>query len=225
MNDTDTPSGEAPILTLINEIKSKKVPPESLSVEDRRRCVEVLRAEGYTIAEIGQILRRNERTIRRDLREIRAGHALCPDPLFAERFIGNFINEAEICYARLRRIARESQASAMERLMAETSAWKVLRELLEKLQSVGHLPRMPTGVVAEIHQRIGVDPVASYEALARRLGEIERLDKEAGEDDPQKAARHRMLFDEVERGRMAARIEGLKSERPEMKEGPGDERG
>ena len=39
------------VLTLIQRIKERRVAPESLSAEDRRRCVELLRYEGYSVTE------------------------------------------------------------------------------------------------------------------------------------------------------------------------------
>ncbi|MCG8407880.1 MAG: helix-turn-helix domain-containing protein [Phycisphaerales bacterium] len=203
------PANGDPVLTLIQRIKNKQLHPRTLSAEDRRRCVEVLRAEGYGLAEIGQILQYNERTIRRDLEMVRAEHALSPDAQLAERFIGNLVREAETSMAHLRRIARETKASAMERLMAETSAWKVCRELFEKLQSVGYLPKVPTSVVADVYQHLEADPIASYDELADRLGELKRLDQETGENDPQRLDRMRTLLDEVQRGRVAAQVDRL----------------
>src|SRR5262249_46088535 len=138
-----------------------------------------------------QILKRDERTIYRDLNHIRAQHALAPDPKLAERLIGEMCQQAEISVAKLRRIARESGASAMERLMAETSAWKVYRELIDKLQSVGYLPRMPTGVVADVYQHFEADPLATYDQLRHRLEELEEVDRTSGLDDPKRAARRR----------------------------------
>ena len=40
-----------PVLALIKQIKENKVDPAVLSAEDRRRCVDVLWGEGYTVAE------------------------------------------------------------------------------------------------------------------------------------------------------------------------------
>jgi len=203
---TTTASGQddQPILTLINRIKDHQLHPQSLSTEDRRRCVEVLRSEGYNLAEIGRILQRNERTIRRDLQALRAEHALSPDPKLAEQFVGNLVKEAEASIAHLRRLARESKSSVMERLMAETSAWKVCRELIEKLQSLGYLPRMPAGVVAEVFQHTTGDPTAAYDQLTERLKELARIDEARGVEDPAPSKRRDWLMDQVQRGRQSA---------------------
>lgn len=203
---------EVPVLTLINEIKDKRISPKGLSTEDRRRCVEFLRAEGYSIAETAQILGRNERTIRRDIDHIQESHALAPDPRFAERMIGQLAHEAEVSIARLRRIAREGSCSGMERLMAEGMAWKTFREFFEKLQSVGYLPRVPTGVVAEVYQRLDAEPIAAYDQLAKELQEVVEVSKATGRLTTEQADRCMALQEEVERGRMSVRLDRLKED-------------
>ncbi|MCK6483006.1 MAG: helix-turn-helix domain-containing protein [Phycisphaerae bacterium] len=203
------PSESEPVLSLINKIKDRAIEPQHLSADDRRRCVEVLRSEGYGIAEIGQILRRNERTIYRDLEEIRSTYALAPDAHLAERLIGELRHHAETSMARLRRIARESNASAMERQMAEVAAWRVFTEYFELLQSVGYVPRVPASVVADVYQHLQADAIAGYDQLAERLRELERIEAVTSAVDPRRAIQRRMLLEEVERGRLAAKIDQL----------------
>lgn len=205
-----TPAEAEPVLALIARIKNRQLHPHTLSAEDRRRCVEVLRAEGYSQAEIAQILHRSERTIWRDLEQIKAEHALTVGPQFVETMIGDLVRQAEVSIARLRRIARESEASAMERLMAESSAWKVIRELFEKLQSAGYLPRVPQGIVAEVFQRIEADPIADYEQLAEQIEELQRVGQLTNQEDPRYQDRVRQLLDEVQRGRLSVQVERLK---------------
>lgn len=204
MTTTPADREDQPILVMISRIKDHELQPQSLSTEDRRRCVEVLRGEGYSLAEIGRILKRNERTIRRDLQALRAEHALSPDPHLAEQFIGGLVKEAEASMAHLRRLARESKASVMERLMAETSAWKVYREMIEKLQSLGYLPRMPAGVVAEIYQHSSGDPTAAYDQLTERLREIARIDDAQDGKESTPSKRRDWLMDQVQQGRQGA---------------------
>ena len=195
------------VLALIQQIKDRKLSPDTLSADDRRRCVEVLRGEGYSAPEIAQILKKNERTIYRDLDAIRAGNALTLDPQFVEKMAGETLRQAEISMTRLRRIAREAGASAMERLMAEGSAWKVHKELVELFQSLGYLPEAPKGVVADIYQHGTADPIASYEQLSAQIHRLELIDSQTGYADPQRSAKLQMLLDEMNRGRIAAQIE------------------
>ena len=108
---------------------------------------------------------------------------------------------------RLRKIARESGASAMERLMAESGAWKVHKEFIELMQSLGHLPKAATGVVADIYQHGSVDPIASYDAMAQRIHQLELNDAQTGYGDPHRAAKLSVLLDEMNRGKLAAQLE------------------
>lgn len=198
-----------PILTVIKQIKENKVDPAVLSTEDRRRCVDVLWGEGYTVPEIAQILKRGERTIFRDRTALRSAHALNVHPRFALEMAGELMRQTECSTARLRRIAREANASAMERIMAESSAIKAFVDMIGKLQSMGYLPRIPTGFVAQVVGASGGEAIATYDQLARRLEELESVDRELGLDDPERVQQRQMFREVVERGRTAAQIELL----------------
>ncbi len=223
MNAAEQPVHEdEPVLALINQIKEGQLQAKTLSAEDRRRCVEVLRGEGYSHAEIAQILQVSERTIHRDIQQIRETHALAPDATFPERMIGELCQQAEVSIARLRRIAREKNTSAMERAMAESFAWKVCRELFEKLQSVGYLPKVPQSLVAEVYQHADVDAVATYDQLASEIRELAQVDSGLGREDPDGARKRDILLDEVHRGRLSVQLERLKQGQKEAEGGSSD---
>ncbi|MCB9854661.1 MAG: hypothetical protein H6818_03160 [Phycisphaerales bacterium] len=196
---------EAPVISLIQQIKSRQIAPGSLSAEDRKRCVEFLRFEGYQTSEIAQVLGRHERTIQRDLIEIRDANAVRRDPAMVERVVGDLLHQAESSRVHLRRIAREKNTSAMERLMAEQSVWKVTKECVETLQSVGYLPKVPTGIVADVHQHVVIEPLAGYDDLERRIEKLRSLGT-AGD-----SAMIEQLRDEVQRGRLTAQIDYVAS--------------
>ncbi len=198
-----------PVLALIKQIKENKVDPAVLSAEDRRRCVDLLWGEGYTVAETAQILKRGERTIYRDRTELRAAHALHVHPEFAAQMAGELMRQAEGSTGRLRRIAREPGASAMERSMAENFAFKVFIDMIGKLQSMGYLPRVPTGVVAQVVGASGGEAIATYDQIARRLKDLDEVDRELGLEDPKERKRRQMLQEMVRRGRLAAEVDQL----------------
>ncbi len=214
-SSSNIPVEDTPVLELIKRIKNKQLQPKTIGPEDRRRCVEVLRSEGYTLAEIGQILSVSERTIQRDIEKLRQEHALAPDPQLPERMIGELVQQAEVSIARLRRIAREASASAMERLMAESLAWKVGKELFEKLQSAGYVPRVPHSVVTDVYQHLEVNPVAGYEQLAAQLQEMEQLCDGPDGVDSARSVQCRQLLDEVNRGRLSASVDQLEHQSPD----------
>lgn len=205
----ETANDSGPVLTLIKQIKENKVDPAVLSTEDRRRCVDVLWGEGYTVAETAQILQRGERTIFRDRTELRSAHALRIHPQFAPQMAGELMRQAECSISRLRRIARESAASAMERCMAENFAFKVHLDMIGKLQSLGYLPRVPTGVVAQVVGVSGGEAIATYEQLALRLEELEKVDRELGLNDPERIKRRGIIRELLDRGRSAVEIDQM----------------
>ena len=205
----DEPTNDAePVLNLIKRIKENKIDPAVLSAADRRRCVELLWGEGYTVAETAQILKRGERTIHRDREQIRTAHALQVHPQFAPQMAGELMRQAEGSAGRLRRIAREPGASAMERAMAENFAFKAFLDMIGKLQSMGYLPRVPTGVVAQVVGASG-DVIPTLEQLAHRITELDLVDQELGVRDPESQQRRRIIKELLERGRTAAEIQQL----------------
>jgi len=199
---------EEPVLSLIKQIKENKLNPKSLSAEERRRCVDVLGGEGYSIAEIAQIMQRGERTISRDRAEQRTAHALRPDPDFGPKMAGELIRQAECSMTRLRKIAREPGASAMERCMAENFAFKVFLDMQSKLQSMGYLVRIPNSVVAQV---IGAsnDIIPQLEQARQRLAELEMVDKELGITDPVQQEKRRALREIIEQGHTAAQVKHM----------------
>lgn len=209
-----------PVLAIIAKIKDKTLEPRTLSPDDRRRCVEMLYGEGYSTAEMAQILKRDERTIKRDIAAVRAANAFTPTAAFGEQMTGELLRQAEISTARLRRIARESGVSGMERLMAEAAAWKVFKEMIEKLQSLGHLPRVPTSVITTVYQQHDADPIASYDELAQRMEELKRVSRELGGNDPNRLSALEELSDRVERSRLSVQIDRLRHDESSGQGGP-----
>jgi hypothetical protein len=95
--------------------------------------------------------------------------------------------------------------------MAEQGAWKVFKDRIELLQSLGYLPKMPTGVVAEVHQHIEIEAVEGFDELKARMDRLKALPGGAPEGLDR-------LMDEVQRGRVAARIERATQQREEEAE-------
>ena len=212
-SDNQGASDPGPVLTLIRQIKENRLDPALLSTEDRQRCVDVLWSEGYSVPEIAQILQRGERTVYRDRSDLRAAHALRVHPQLAPQMAGELIRQAECSISRLRRIARESGASAMERSMAENLAFKTFVEMIGKLQSLGFLPRVPTGVVAQV-VGTSAEAIATCDQLEQRLADLERIDRESGATDPEVTEERQLLTAWVRRARLAAEVEQARGPSP-----------
>ena len=65
---------ERPVLELIRQIKSGSLDPRQLPAAERQACVKHLSAEGLSGPEIGQVLKRSDRTIARDRKAIQTGN-------------------------------------------------------------------------------------------------------------------------------------------------------
>jgi len=141
---------ERSVLLLIQEIKDGILSPKTLSKEVRQQCVKFLCSEGYAETGVARILECSERTIRRDLKEIREHSALVPDVDLAKQIVGDMFLKARTHHAYLMRLARTSSISASDKTQAELGAWRIQKELIEKLQTLGYLPLVPHKISADI---------------------------------------------------------------------------
>lgn len=171
------------VLATIRGLHAGSVQGRSLSVDDRRRLVEHLMIEGYSIADTAEILGVSERTIERDRRAVRSTNALRSDPTFIRETIGQLVMQADASAGRLKRLARERSASTTARVEAEYAAWRVQRELIALLQRLGYLPM--ASVKADLRCRVtGEDLDALTPSFEELSGEIDRLMKlRAGPSD------------------------------------------
>ncbi len=92
--------------------------------------------------------------------------------------------------------------------MAENFAFKVFTEMIDKLQSMGYLPRIPTNVVAQVVGPSG-DVIPTLDHLTHRIEELDLTDQELGVCDPENQQRRRMLKELLERGRTVAEIQRM----------------
>ena len=106
MNTEHFDNYEKSALDLLQEINSGLRDPRSLDKYSRQLCVELLTAEGYTQSQIAQILKCSEKTIFRDLKEIRQRNELAPSIEAARQFVGDFFKKAMNHHDYLTRLAR-----------------------------------------------------------------------------------------------------------------------
>ncbi len=142
---------EMPILTLLQEIQSGTVDPRDINKEIRQQVVETLTCEGSNVPQVAQILKVSDKTIRRDLFDIKDRNAFSPSVEEAKKLIGDMRMKAEAHRSYLMRLARIQNSSVSERSLAEYYSWKVTKELIEKLQSLGYLPLVPHKIAADIY--------------------------------------------------------------------------
>lgn len=177
---------EIPAVQLLQQINTGLVDPKLLDPTSRQRCIEVLVAEGYTVPNIAQVLKRSEKTIGRDLKDIQSRHALSPDVEFAKQLIGQVFQKAMNHHDHLVRLARTQGATVGEKVLAEASAWKVLKELVERLQDLGYLPSKPEQVSGDIyHHIVNEEGGESYEQVKKMITDIESTAKETDSLTPE----------------------------------------
>lgn len=189
---------EQPILALIQDIKDGRVAPETIDKDLRQQCVEVFLGEGHNISFIAQVFNKCEKTIRRDLEEIRQRNALTPNIELAKKIIGELVTYARIHRDHLMRMARTKETSVSERAQAEYYAHRVDMELTDKLQTLGYLPLKPKTIVGDFTHTLNVSEDKALDELRLQLVEVERLALEDGGLNPEIESEIRHLRSRIE---------------------------
>ncbi|MEI6092919.1 MAG: ECF-type sigma factor [bacterium] len=148
---------DEPILSLIQGVKDGRVDPSTIDKDIRIKCVEVLWLEGYKISEMAQVLKCSDKTIKRDLNEIREINAISPDVNLAKTIIGEYLLKARNSHSYLSRLARSKEGSINEKAQAEYYAHMVASDSISKLQSLGYLPNAARAVVGDIFHHYNTD--------------------------------------------------------------------
>lgn len=168
-----------PIISVIQDIKNGVLNPKTLSQDLRQRCVDFLLREGYTEEQCGQILMRDERTIRRDLEKIQKQNSLNPNADLAKQIIGDMFRKAMVHHRYLMRLARSPIASEGTKSQSEFLAWRVLKEVVEKMQTLGYLPLKPQEIVEDIFHHVADESkersISEAKAMLLEIEEAARL--------------------------------------------------
>ena len=127
------------VVDTLKKIHEGFLDPKEISISDRRVCVAYLRLEGYTQEEIAEIFKVHRQTIIRDERANRREAAKLVDEIDVKSVAGSLIAWA-----------RHLAAKAL-REKNYALAWKIQRDLVSDLQSLGYLPRSPE----QYHVQIG----------------------------------------------------------------------
>lgn len=205
-------NNEQPILTLIQQIKDGRIAPETIDKELRQQCVEIFLCEGYTVASIAQIFKKCDKTIRRDIEDMRARNAITPDIDLAKKTIGEMVVYMHTHRAYLMRLARSKDASLAEKAQAEYLAARVGLELIAKLQTLGFLPLKPQEIIADISHHVTTDNESSFGELRAQIVEIERISKESGELMPEMAKELENLKKRIEKAEIQDNVVKISSQ-------------
>lgn len=197
---------ELPILSVIQQLKDGRISPETIDKDLRQQCVEVFLAEGYSISTMAQIFQKCEKTLRRDLDEIRERNALTPNVELAKKIIGEILTYARIHRDHLMRLARSKETGVSERAQSEYYAHRVGMELVEKLQTLGYLPLKPKTIVGDFTYNMQVSDEKSFDELRIQLLEIERVALEQGGFSPELEAEVKKIRGRIEQAEIGNNI-------------------
>lgn len=210
MATNNTNDTERSAVQLLQEINSGVLDVKTLDKLSRQRCVELLIAEGYTYPQIGQVLKTSEKTIGRDVKEIRTRNELTPNVEFAKQFIGEVFQKAMNSHSFLVRLARATNTSSAEKIQAEYAAWKILKETVESLQTLGYLPLKPKEVTGDLYHHIAVEEGGeSINEVKRMLLEIENVAKDTDTYSEELAEEIKLLSVRLEKAEVAEETKKL----------------
>ena len=210
---------EQPLLSLIQEIKSGTTNPKLLPVELRQQIVETMILEGYTNSQIAQLLNRSEKTIQRDLKQIRAKNALSPSIDLAKQVIGELLMKARVHSSYLMRLARAKDGSISDKAQSEYLAWRVSKELIEKLQSLGYAPLRPQEIVGDLfHHFDDENKEKSFIEVREELNKVIEVAQECGTLTPELEQNVNNLNQKIEKAQIVHQVENLTKQSIEQKE-------
>ncbi|MDD5584340.1 MAG: hypothetical protein PHV55_04725 [Candidatus Omnitrophica bacterium] len=204
---------ERPESYYIKGIQDGTIRVSSLAKETILDVVEVLYAEGSSTVQIAQLLGRNDRSVRRYLKVIRARNAVEPSAQRAKEIVGELIQKANSSYSTLRRLAQSKDGSVGEKVQAEYAAWRVYREFVTALQSLGYLPQEPQEIVGDVfHHSMGADGGRSFLEMKESLREITQVTREAGTFDEGTAQGVKALEEKIQRAELDSEVKKLQAE-------------
>lgn len=144
VNATSNKPEDLQVVEVLQRIKDGSLNPLSLSKESRQLCVEALILEGHQVSSIASLMKKSDRTIRRDVEDIRQRNAIKTSPGFSKMLVGELLTNARNQYSRLKQLARLPEASADEKARIEFLAWRVYKELIDMLYYVGSIVKEDT---------------------------------------------------------------------------------
>lgn len=173
--------GSEPILLLIQQIREGTVSPKSISKDKRHEIVGLLFVQGQDAPTIAQFLKVCDKTVRRDLAEIREKNALSPDPKFVKIAIGEMFVLSQQHISHLMRLSRSKEGSVGEKVQAEYLAHRVSMERMQRLQSLGYLPTQPQAIIGSFYHNLTGDELAKkFQEISGEVVEVDQVLKDCG---------------------------------------------
>lgn len=168
-------------LSLLQKIQAGVMDPKCIRSAERRQIVSYLMADGYSTADIAQILKVSDRSIERDKKAIREANAIAADPQLVEQTVGRLVLEAELSVQRIRKAVRDKDTQASVKVDAEYRCFQIISDMTVSLQRLGYLPIATARLQADItHNLDQIPELPQLDMEAERLlqlaGEIQGTD-------------------------------------------------
>lgn len=201
---------ELSILTALQRIKDGLLDPKTFSKEDRQPYVEVLLSEEYTEMHIAEILKVSDKTIQRDIKDIREKNSFSPGVTQAKQIIGDFFKKAMLHHGRLVRLSRDKGTSDENKIQAEFLAWRILKEMIAAMQSLGYLPLKPQEIVGDLFHHINEQgSEKSFQDVRKALTDVIDVAQQCGTLTPELQEEANLLSQRVEKAEIALGIDKL----------------
>lgn len=167
---------ELPAIKIIKQIQDGTIDAAKLPKEIRQVCVECLLAQFWPISKLAAFLKKDDRTIQRDKKEIEQRNSEKPSIEYSLELISELMRKANATQEQLMALAREDGASVQEKSQAAFYLWKAIQEQMKLLQSLGYLPEQPMKIQASITQ----ESTRDVAKLKEELAEAEKIINESG---------------------------------------------
>jgi hypothetical protein len=141
-------------ITLVRKLQDGTLNKSNISIESRRSCVAYLTSQGYSVAQIAEILKMNERQVGRDRAAIRAANAIKRSQSFENEHAGYVMLVTEQSVQHFLRIANEGSCSHADRIEAVRAAVVAVNETTKTLQTLGYLPSATREIRADLTHHI-----------------------------------------------------------------------
>jgi len=150
-------------ISLTRQLHDGEISAANLTKESRITCVEYLTSEGYSSAQVAEILKVSTRTIYRDKKCVRDRNAVACSPDFTAKQVGQLMFTANQAVGNLTRLIKEKDCPSNVRVDAIYKTWTIIKELSQMLQSIGYMPNATLNIRADINHHLCEPP--SFEQL------------------------------------------------------------
>lgn len=194
-------------LSLLQKIQAGTVDPKCIRPAERHLIVSYLMADGYSTADMAQILKVSDRSIERDKKAIRETNALAADPELVEQMVGRLVCEAELSVQRIRKAARDKDTPQAVKVDAEHRCYQIVSDMITSLQRLGYLPTATPRLQADFTHNIGQIP-----DFSQMQAEVQRLRQITGETqgtDPQLTEQLNQIETELVKVKLVNQIENI----------------